>query len=235
MPTVLVFDVDRLSEADTDRLHRVAPAERRARADRFHFAADRRRCLAAGALLRHALLTRHGLTPGDLDTARDAYGKPYLVRVPDLHFSLSHAGRWVACGTSGTEIGVDIEHTDAGAVDISHRFAPDEHAYVAAAPADRRARRLVRIWTLKESYVKYLGRGLSVPMDSFSVRAPDRRPRILRGTLDPRPRLEQVPHGDDYWLAACSREDTGISVVEPTRKDLLAASDLPGRLRPRLA
>ncbi|MEU6183535.1 4'-phosphopantetheinyl transferase family protein [Streptomyces coeruleorubidus] len=222
MSTVLVLDVGRLSEADTDRLYRAVPAERRARADRLHFAADRRRCLAAGALLRYALLARHGLTPSDLGTARDAFGKPYLVRVPGLHFSLSHAGRWVACATSGTEIGVDIEHTAAGAVDISHRFAPDEHAYVVAAPAGRRARRLVRIWTLKESYVKYLGRGLGVPMDSFSVTAPDRRPRVLRGTLDTRPRLKQVAHGDDYWLAECCRDDSGISVVEPTREDLLA-------------
>ncbi|MEU3850374.1 4'-phosphopantetheinyl transferase superfamily protein [Streptomyces sp. NPDC029554] len=222
MSTVLVLDVERLSGADTERLYRAVPAERRARADRLHSAADRARCLAAGVLLRHALLVRHGLTPAELDTARDAYGKPYLAHVPGLHFSLSHARRWVACATSETEIGVDIEHTAAGAVDISHRFAPDEHAYVAAAPPGRRAGRLVRIWTLKESYVKYLGRGLAVPMDSFSVRARDRHPRALRGTLDVRPRLKQVAHGDGYWLAECSRDESGIAVRELSREDLLA-------------
>ncbi|MGC9438081.1 4'-phosphopantetheinyl transferase superfamily protein [Streptomyces sp. WG5] len=155
MPTVLVLDIDRLSDADTERFRQAVPAERRARADRFHFPADRKRCLAAGVLLRYALLEHHGLRARDLVLDRNEFGKPILVNRPDLHFSLSHSGRWVACATGATEIGVDVEHTSAGTVDIAHRFAPDEHACICAAPAGERARRLVQIWTLKESYVKY--------------------------------------------------------------------------------
>ncbi|WP_440068647.1 4'-phosphopantetheinyl transferase family protein [Streptosporangium sp. OZ121] len=222
MSTVLVFDIDRLSDAGTDRFRQAVPAERRARADRFHFPEDRKRCLAAGVLLRYALLERHGLPVRDLVVARNEFGKPFLVNRPGLHFNLSHSGRWVACATSATEIGVDIEHTSAGAVDIAHRFTPDEHAYISAAPAGARARRLVQIWTLKESYVKYLGRGLNVPLNSFSVSARDRRPKVLRGRLDTRPFLKQVTHEGDYWIAECSENKSDISLAELSPEDLLA-------------
>ncbi|WP_405610711.1 4'-phosphopantetheinyl transferase superfamily protein [Streptomyces sp. NBC_01511] len=220
MSTILLFDIDRLSDAGTDRFRQAVPAERRARADRFHFPADRKRCLAAGVLLRYALLERHGLSDRELTLARTEFGKPFLVNRPQPRFSLSHSGRWVACATSATEIGVDIEHTGAGAVDIAHRFAPEEYAYIAAAPTGERARRLIQIWTLKESYTKYLGRGLGVPLNSFSVSPPNRRPTVLRGRLDTRPLLKQVTHEGDYWIAECGEDESDISLAEPTPEDL---------------
>ena len=35
-------------------------------------------------------------------------------------------------------------------------------------PQSERTKMFYTYWTLKESYVKYLGKGLSVPLDSFS-------------------------------------------------------------------
>ncbi|MER6911903.1 4'-phosphopantetheinyl transferase superfamily protein [Streptomyces sp. NPDC000594] len=221
MSTVTAFDISRLPDTAPARFRRSVPPDRRERAALFPLVADRKRCLTAGVLLRHALILRHGLTADELTTAKNTQGKPFLVDRPDVHFNLSHAGNWVVCATGTSEIGVDIEHISAGATDISHRFAPDEYAFVSAAPPAERPRRLVRIWTLKESYVKYLGRGLTVPLNSFSVAPPDPRPRILRGSLDPRPFLRQTTHHDDYYIAVCTPDDTPLTVTEPSLDELL--------------
>lgn len=222
MSAVVAFDIDRLPVVDMDRFRQAVPAERRARAAMFHFVEDQKRCLTAGVLLRYALVRKHGLPVRDLTMAINEFGKPFLLECAEVHFNLAHSGNWAVCATSTSEIGVDIEHAGAGAVDISHRFAPDEHSYVSAAPAGERPRRLVQIWTLKESYVKYLGRGLTVPLDSFSVSALDRRPRILRGQLDTRPYLKQVTHDSDYYIAECCGDDSRLIVEEPTLEELLA-------------
>ncbi|MFD4024195.1 4'-phosphopantetheinyl transferase family protein [Streptomyces sp. NPDC058576] len=215
MSTVLVFDIDRLPDTGTARFRRAVPADRRARADNYHFPDDRKRCLAAGVLLRYALLVHHGLREDELPLSRNRFGKPYLAHRPDLHFSLSHSGRWVVCATSGKRIGVDIEHVDAGTRDIAHRFTPDEHAYVAAAPPAERARRLIQIWTLKESYLKCVGSGLTTPLNSFSTHpaSPSPAPGLF---------LKQIPHECDYWLAECGEDDSSIDLRHTAAEDLLA-------------
>ncbi|MGW6586020.1 4'-phosphopantetheinyl transferase family protein [Streptomyces globisporus] len=215
MSTVLVFDIDRLPDDGTARFRRAVPDDRRGRADNFHFPDDRKRCLAAGVLLRYALLVGHGLREHELHLSRNKFGKPCLTHRPDLHFNLSHAGRWVVCATSGTRIGVDIEHVAAGTRDIAHRFAPDEHAYVAAAPPAERARRLIQVWTRKESYLKCVGRGLTTPLNSFSTHPSNPSP-------SPGLFLKQIPHDDDYWLAECSEDDSPIDLRHTTTEALLA-------------
>lgn len=222
MSTVVAFDIREMGEVDLARFADAVPAERRERAARFRFADDRKRCLAAGVVLHYAVIRHTGGTPRAVEVTTNEFGKPTLSQPAGVHVNVSHSGDWVVCVTSATEIGIDIERTDEASVGLAHRFAPDEYSYVQAAPPHERPRRFARIWTLKESYLKYLGRGLGVPMDSFSVATEDRHPRILRGTLDPRPFLKQVAHGDDYYIAECSADDSPITVEQATKHQLLA-------------
>ena len=47
--------------------------------------------------------------PGKLHIARGAHGKPFLVDVEGLYFSVSHSGPWVAACIGKTPIGIDIQ------------------------------------------------------------------------------------------------------------------------------
>jgi len=147
-------------------------ADERARAERFHFARDRRRFLRGRAALRHLLAGYAGLEACALVIVPGTHGKPGLPGT-GLEFNLSHSGGCaVLAVTRGRRVGVDVERIQAerATLSVARRFfAPAEAAAVAtAAPADR-AMTFFRCWTRKEAYVKARGEGLSLPLDRFEV------------------------------------------------------------------
>src|SRR5439155_12126764 len=75
-----------------------------------------------------------------------------------------------ACTGSGV-VGVDTEHLerDRAPLDIADRyFSAAEASELQASPPEQRAERFFYYWTLKESYIKAIGTGLSTPLDRFS-------------------------------------------------------------------
>lgn len=173
MTHVRYADISGLRQEDWQRLYAQADPERRSRADRYLRKEDGCRCIVADALLRYAV--RRELGTGDYQVERTPEGKPYLKDRPDFHFSLTHSGRWVAIAWGPAPVGLDVEQfrMDEGKENIARRFfCPDEQAYVFAAQGEERTRRFFRLWTMKESYLKYRGTGLKMPLTSFSVLQP---------------------------------------------------------------
>jgi 4'-phosphopantetheinyl transferase len=149
------------------------PAEQ-ARATRFVFPADRLSYVAAHALLRGFLAELSGLAAHDLRFVTGPFGKPEIAPELDLGmtFSLSHTRSLVAAAvTGGRRIGIDVEdqrRRDVGVALAEHYFSPDEVRLVHATPAPLRHQVILRLWTLKEAYLKATGVGLGRPLDSFS-------------------------------------------------------------------
>lgn len=90
--------------------------EERERAQRFRFAADRRRFVVAHGLARRVLASYLGTSARRLRFARAAHGKPYLADVPEnvLGFNLSHSGELVLLAVRRGSVGVDVQRTIAG-------------------------------------------------------------------------------------------------------------------------
>jgi 4'-phosphopantetheinyl transferase len=165
--------------AALEALARTLDAAETARTDRFRFDRHRRRHVFRRGMLR--ILLGHYL---DADPARlafevNAYGKPALAGTTSgqTMFNLSHSGDIVVIAiTAGRDLGVDVEAirpiSDADAIARRH-FAPAERARLATAAARDRDQAFLRLWTRKEAYVKAVGGGLSIPLDSFDVSAPD--------------------------------------------------------------
>lgn len=118
------------------------------------------RCICAEALLRRALGRK------DYCLRYGENGKPYLTDNDNFHFNISHSGRWVVIAYGSSPVGVDVQELrDKVPEGIAQRFfTGDEQSYVGDD-----SRRFFRIWTGKESYIKYLGTGLKTPLNSFSV------------------------------------------------------------------
>lgn len=149
--------------------------------------AARRRHLLARALCRTVLARHTGVASRDLRFREGPNGRPELsgpADVPPFRFNLSKTTGLIVCAVAlDREIGVDVEHADRAPPDplavADQFFAPTEIAALRTAPGPLLRERFLRCWTLKESYLKARGLGLSVPLDRFAFDlADDGPPRI---------------------------------------------------------
>nr|WP_154959549.1 4'-phosphopantetheinyl transferase superfamily protein [Paenibacillus xylanexedens] len=145
--------------------------ERRAQASRFMHQADAYRSVLGEVLTRVKLSKLTGLGHREITFTRNKYGKPALTHEADVQFNVSHSGDWIALIAGGKdELGVDVEKIAPIDLQIAERFfSPQENTYLAAQPADQQLHTFYRLWTLKESYIKAIGTGLSLPLDSFAI------------------------------------------------------------------
>ena len=94
-----------------------------------------------------------------------AHGKPSLAERPDVHYNIAHADGIAAVAVSEFECGIDCERVREYDPRVMKRVcAQAEQALINAAPEAERGMLFFRLWTLKEAYVKALGRGLSFPL-----------------------------------------------------------------------
>jgi 4'-phosphopantetheinyl transferase len=155
-------------EWDITQLASVLSDDEINRADRFHFPHHRRRFIAAHGLVRLILGNYLDRAPGSVHLLRGLKGKPYLEKIaigPSLCFNLSHSNDLAMVGiTLDRRIGVDVEHIRplSNLESIAGRyFSKDEIHGILNAPANEREQLFFHHWTMKESYLKATGAGLS--------------------------------------------------------------------------
>ena len=174
-----------VGEALRPRYAQLLSAPERARWQRFLVEGARDQYLIGRALLR-TTLSRYADAPEEAWVfAMNEYGCPFVAEPAgqrDLRFNLSHTDGLVACAvTRRGEVGVDVENT-AREVDplalAPTVFAAEEIADVAATSPEQRLQRFFSYWTLKESYIKARGMGLSLPLDGFWFELDGAAPRI---------------------------------------------------------
>lgn len=128
---------------------------------------DRLRSIAAGILLSYGL-RENGI---DLDACQlimGTHGKPQVAGCEGLHFNLSHTGNYAVAVFSDAPVGIDIEHRRALKQTLLDKcFTKDEQAWIQSQPDKEMA--FVRLWTAKESYVKWSGEGITFPLKSIAV------------------------------------------------------------------
>jgi 4'-phosphopantetheinyl transferase len=142
---------------------------------RFAFTEGRHQYLVTRALVRTVLSRYADVEPRDWSFRPNAYGRPEIAEpavLPDVRFSLSHTRGCIACLVARQgDVGVDVEDLDSGhdALELANRyFSPREVQDLQASPASLHSRHFLRLWTLKEAYMKARGLGLSLPLDGCS-------------------------------------------------------------------
>lgn len=136
------------------------PPVRREKLLRYRFVKDRWLCATAYMLLLHTLQHEYGINENQVRMEVEKNGKPYLASHPYIFFNLSHCDSGVVCGISSNPIGVDIEVIRDIDSRVTKRVCNTAEQNILA-HAGNPAYTFTSMWTLKESYLKAIGCGLS--------------------------------------------------------------------------
>jgi 4'-phosphopantetheinyl transferase len=97
------------------------------------------------------------------------HGKPYLKDFPHIHYNISHTDGMVACAIGDRQLGIDVERIRPFRQNIIKKvFSDAERHRMEEIPESERSQYFFRIWTLKESYLKATGLGITVPLTTIS-------------------------------------------------------------------
>ncbi len=139
---------------------------RKEKIDSFRFIKDKKLSLGVEILFRNALSE---LGEDRRDIIVTDSGKPHL-RGSDIEFNLSHSESRVMCCVSDRIVGCDVEKIEPIDLEIAKRyFFGSEYETIMSVDDDQRNDVFYRFWTLKESFIKAIGLGMSVPLDSFRI------------------------------------------------------------------
>lgn len=169
--------VDKIkSKALLDKYNSIINKKEKEKVSRYIFEKDQQNCLVTRALVRFLLSSCTHLHPEEFKFIENKYGKPDLVPglldIP-VKFNLSHSGGVTACAlTLDNDIGLDIENCQRQIdLNIADRFfSASEANYLNQCSQKEKQNVFYDFWTLKESYIKARGEGLSIGLDKFSFK-----------------------------------------------------------------
>ena len=209
---------DRLTDsAVRHALFAILATEEQDRMARFRHEQDRTLFLLSRGLMRSVLASYLGCRCREVRFAANDFGKPILhpegppaanaLGLP-LYFNLTHSRGVAALAVSrGREVGIDVEQRERQLefLALAERFfSVEEACYLRGLEKNQRSEAFFAIWTLKEAFVKGIGRGLSYPLDAFCFDLDgDRliRFRPLADFVSPDWHFQQFELGDRHYGA----------------------------------
>ncbi|WP_220788111.1 4'-phosphopantetheinyl transferase family protein, partial [Bacillus paramobilis] len=172
--------------------------------DAFRQKEDKQRSLLSNDMLMKLLTAS---TQQKVEIQKNKYGKKYLTS-NEIFFNISHSGNWILIGISNYTLGVDIERIEIlDFISLSTFFSKPEQDYLKSVDTPRLKNEFYRIWTANESYVKFLGKGLSIPLNSFVVPLTKNDNLVLNLSRDSRENSKiQSFFLEDYSISICSQK-----------------------------
>ncbi len=220
------FSVKNIIEDETfHRFENIISEERYKKMQKYRFRADAIRSLFAEVLLRYGLKKDLGLEGMEIEFEKNDYGKPELKKNKQIHFNVSHSGDWVVCAISDQPVGVDVELEKEHDLQIAKRFYGKKE-YDALLKSKNQKELFITFWTLKESYVKAEGKGLSIPFESFAFTMQEKNISL---EVDEKPcntyEFQTYPIAEGVQVATCSMQPIEgrfkIVTLEELKKMLL--------------
>lgn len=146
----------------------------RKKADGFRFEFLRKNYLVSHYAMREILSFYLNVLPKNIRFSVNSFGKPFVKTTDEtVYFNLSHSGKWCVLGICKSgEIGIDIEEIrlDFDEEEISKRFFSSFECELLDSVEDAfRQKAFFKIWTKKEAFVKAIGKGLTIPLQNFTV------------------------------------------------------------------
>lgn len=161
------------------------------------------------------------------------FGKPSVKLGVPFFFNISHSGDWVVIINNSSKVGIDIERIQSIDIDIAKNyFTRLEYEHLLSKEEKKeQIRCFFDLWTLKESYIKFIGKGLSIPLHSFSIIKKSNRYNILHSqdelNYSEEVFFQQYNLGKSYSFSVCSSDQIFPKDIEVFYiEDLLTMSSI---------
>lgn len=180
-----------------------------ARIKKYRNSKDYENALVADLLIRFAIYEASKVKYKNKPFLLNDYGKPYLPANIAVHFNVSHSGDWVVCAVDEKSIGIDVElMQEVDFLGIAKSFfTPEEYVLIANADNGRKRELFYDIWTLKESFIKAIGKGMSIDLNSFCIFKSDDSIRCTTQIPHEQCYFKQYNIDWNYKLSVCSFEN----------------------------
>ena len=184
-----------------ERILRLVSGQKQRKVFGYYKDIDRKLSLYSEVVVRLLACKILGIRNNEINFGKGKFGKPYIKNFQSFYFNVSHTRNAIAVAVSDMEVGVDIEVVRRDEHDIAERFfTASEFNYIYNGNIGKE-KRFFEIWTKKEAYIKYVGKGLTIPLNSFSV-------------VNGKPDLEFfVTEIDDYIISVCRKKNTNFIII----------------------
>lgn len=136
----------------------------------FKFSIDQQRSLMGQLMVRLFYAEKLKTHWTDFKFEYNEQDKPSLKNYSSEYFNISHSGNWVIVVFSDQEVGCDIEIAKGDRRKIAERFFTPQEIKDLENQIDEESRikYFYQLWSLKESYMKAIGKGISMSLSSFA-------------------------------------------------------------------
>ena len=132
--------------------------QRREQCLKFKFELGRKTCAAAYLLLCEGLRQEYGIMEPPVFEYGE-HGKPFIVGHPEICFNMSHCREAAICVLSDKPVGVDVESIRPYNESLA-RYTMSDAEMALIESAKRPEVEFIRLWTLKEAFLKCSGEGI---------------------------------------------------------------------------
>ena len=222
----LIYAIDSISNSEFEPLFKkgltLLPPEFAHRIERIRSADDAMRACFGGLLSRLVIAESIGIPWHTVTFREGSHGKPLYAGDESIWFNITHSGDWVGCAVAHRPIGLDIQRIRSVHPALPRRvLSPTEQEYLMHSPDVDRSSTFIRLWCLKESFLKAIGSGLATQWRGISIIIDGKGP-LLETPMLPFPvRFIELKTGSDYRGAVCMFGD-----IETTELILISPEDL---------
>jgi 4'-phosphopantetheinyl transferase len=159
-------------------------------------------------LVKRIISEKKNINPSTVEFGYTKYGKPFVKKWRNLHFNISHSGSWIVCAIGQKPVGIDIQIIYPVSLQIAKKFLSEtEFSDLVNVDEKERMQYFFELWTLKESFLKTIGRGFNFPFRSISIKNRGGKFFIENNPFPIDFYFKQYNIGSSYKMALCSTEN----------------------------
>lgn len=197
---VYYFDhIDLFDDKYIEMTQPLLPFERIAKVDRLRNSTDKKLSMLVYLLLMYGL-RKEGIDVNSVEFDYNKHGKPYLRNMDKVYFNLSHCVSGAACVISSQEVGIDIQNVKPVNNRILNRVCSEEEIRIIK-NAGNTDKEFTRYWTMKESYLKSIGKGITEDLRKITFEEIGHNVATRQG------RYIYTFNYDKFILSVCSEEN----------------------------